>query len=49
MNVQLGQILDKKYKKTKQAQLALLKSWEQKQGTVHASCAQYRQRGGQTT
>ena len=32
MHAQLGQILDKRYKKTKKAQLSLLKSWEQKLG-----------------
>ena len=32
----MGQILDKRYKKTKKTQMLLLKSWEQKQGTMHA-------------
>ena len=32
MHRQLGQILDKRYKKTKKTQLPLLKSLEQKQG-----------------
>ena len=54
---QLGQILDKSYKKTKKkSQLPLLKSWEQKQGvqeqkqgTAHAPCPQHHLRGGQKT
>ena len=37
MNVQLGQILEKKIQKGQKTQLPLLKSWEQKQGTAHAS------------
>ena len=37
VHVQLGQIMDKRYKKTKKkTQLPLLKSWEQKPGTAHA-------------
>lgn len=48
MRVQLGQSSDKRYKKTKKAQLPLLKSQEQKQGTAHVPCTQHRQRGGRT-
>ena len=47
--MQLGQIMDKIRKPSKKTQLLLLKSWEQKQGTVHAPCMQHQLRGGQTT
>jgi len=40
MRVQLGQILDKRDKKTKKAQLAL-KSQKQKLGTGHDPCIQH--------
>lgn len=38
----------KRFKKTK-ISLPLLKSWEQKQGAVHASCIEHQQKGGQTS
>ena len=37
VDVQLGQILDKRYKETKKAQLSLLRSLEQKQGVTSKS------------
>ena len=45
VQLQSGQISDKRYKKTKKSQLSFLKSQEQKQGfesknSVHASCTQ---------
>ena len=53
MTAQLRQImnneLQKKKKKQKtKGQLPLLKSWEQKQGTVHACYTQHHRRDGQT-
>ena len=45
MHEQLGQILDKKTKKTK---LPLLKILDQKQGTVQASCTHHHLRGDKT-
>ena len=49
MYVQLGQIMNSKIQRDQKVQLLLLKSWEQKQGIMHAHCTQYHQRGGQTT
>ena len=55
MHAHMGQILNKRYKKTKKAQLPLLKSQEQKQGVGSKSrvlCmppAQHHLKGGQTT
>ena len=54
MHAQLGKILDKRYKKTKKPNLPLLKSLEQKQGTVHSphSCpggTHHHLSGGETT
>ena len=43
---QLGQIMDNKIQKDQKAQLMLLKSPEQKQGTAHARCTQRRLRVG---
>ena len=45
---QLGQIMDKRYIKTKM-KLSLLKSKEQMQGAAHALCTQYHKQGGETT
>ena len=49
MHGQLGQIMDNKIQKDQKAQLPLLKSLEQKQGTAHAPCTHHHQREGQTT
>ena len=45
---QLGQIMDKRYFKTK-TKLSLLKSKEQMQGAMHALCTQYHKWGRETT
>ena len=39
-------MLDERYKETKKSQLPLLKSLEQKQGTVHIPCTQHHLREG---
>ena len=36
-----GKLWTIRHKKTKETQLPLLKSWEQKQGTAHAPCSQH--------
>ena len=49
MPEQLGRILGKRYKETKKTQLPLLKSLEQKQGTILAGCIKHHLRGAQTS
>lgn len=41
--------MDKKILKKDQNLTATLKSLEQKQGAVHASCIEHQQKGGQTS
>ena len=49
MRVHWGQIMDNEIQQRPKAQLPLLKSQEQKQGTVHAARTQRHQRHGQAT
>ena len=44
-----GKLWTIRYKNIPKSQLPLLKSWEQKQGTVHARYTQHHRRDGQTT
>ena len=46
VHVESGPMLDERYKETKKSQLPLLKSLEQKQGTVHIPCTQHHLREG---